>query len=59
MFFQQIEENLGIVDHVKESRLSTMFFCAADKIAKSIMGLIKEKKVTNMTLFAVPMPAEN
>ena len=42
---------LGIVDHVKETRLTAMSFCAADKIAKSIMRLIKVKKFTKMSLF--------
>ena len=42
---------LDIVKHVEESRRTTMFFCAADKIVCSVMRLIKANKLSNISLF--------
>ena len=39
---------MDIVKHVKESRRSTMSFCAADKIACSVMRLLKTNKLYNL-----------
>ena len=38
---------LDIVKHVEESRRSTISFCAADKIACSVMRLLKTNKLYN------------
>ena len=55
MFFQQIEENLRwvLLIMLRNQGCQQCFFCAADKIDKSIIRLIKEKKVTNMSLFYI------
>ena len=43
---------LDIVKHVEESRRSTISFCAADKIACSVMRLLKTNKLYNrLSLF--------
>ena len=43
---------LIIVKHVEESRRSTISFCAADKIACSVMRLLKTNKLYNrLSLF--------